>query len=78
MATNSDGGEDGPHWVTNSNGATPDAYHATRDCPRVQQPDKYRDRDPSYIEFHGLEECSFCHDDPPEDGGEGAWAGQTI
>jgi hypothetical protein len=62
MATNSDGGEDGPHWVTNSNGASASHYHADKTCSRVQQPDRYRNRDQAYIEFHDLEPCPYCHD----------------
>jgi hypothetical protein len=75
MATNSDGGdsEDGPFWVTISAGS-PSHYHASKGCSRVQRPDKYRNRDHSYVEFHDLDPCPYCHDDlsRPLDGEPGA------
>jgi hypothetical protein len=48
-------------WVSIS--STPVLYHATKDCSRVRKPDRYRDRPRSYIDFHDLDRCPFCHDD---------------
>jgi len=48
-------------WVSIS--GTPTTYHATTDCSRVRKPDRYRDRDQSYIDFHDLERCPWCHED---------------
>jgi len=48
-------------WVTIS--GAPSWYHATKDCSRVCKPDRYRDRPKSYIDFHDLDRCPWCHED---------------
>lgn len=49
------------YWVSIS--GSPTTYHASKSCSRVRKPDRYRDRDQSYVTFHDLDRCPWCHDD---------------
>jgi len=53
--------DDHERWVTIT--GTPKLYHITKECSRVRKPEQYRDRDTSYIEFHEIDPCPFCHPD---------------
>lgn len=54
--------DDQTYLVPTGNHAHLEHYHATRECPRLKQPDKAVDRSPAYVNYHNLDPCSFCHD----------------
>lgn len=40
--------------------STKTVYHESKDCERITDPDRVTSRPDSYIEWHGLDPCSYC------------------